>query len=214
MALTFRKIQWTAIQRKQFKVILFSRRQIELLIGVSLMLSVQCLQIHATPFDWPPSGGNPTLTLLGPVYEAELERKKPLFKALEGAVQPIREDPGRWLPDFYNKNIGEVRHLLFRMGYRHDEEWGAIKNVAREDGDFDNERIASILSLPQKEKQVLNLPSESFQLQINPLKKRVWRAIGSSNSMTVKARLNGSLSKYGKGAGSSKIFFGKFWFGY
>ena len=128
-----------------------------MLIGVTFLQQVQCLEIHAIPFDWSSSDGNPTLTFLGPVYEAELERKKPLFQALQEAVQPLREAPSRWLPDFYNKNIGEVRHLLFRMGYSHDEEWGAIKNVAKKEGDFENERIASILSLTPERKVGLEL---------------------------------------------------------
>ena len=57
------------------------------------MLSVQCLQIHATPFDWPPSGGNPTLTLLGPVYEAELETEETTFSGFTGGSSTITGGP-------------------------------------------------------------------------------------------------------------------------
>ena len=53
------------------------------------------------------------LAFVGPVYEAELERKKPLFQALQEVVQPLGVSNG-WLPDFYNKNI-EGAPPSFRM---------------------------------------------------------------------------------------------------
>ena len=87
-------------------------------------------EIRASDFSWPPRLNSPRLTLLGPVYEAEIERNTTSFSTLEQAFALLAHQPENYLPQTYLKALEGIQRYSFRMGYRNDEEWGTIKNGA------------------------------------------------------------------------------------
>ena len=90
-------------------------------------------EIRASDFSWPPRLNSPQLTLLGPVYEAEIEKNTTSFSTLERAFALLAHQPENYLPQTYLKALEGIQRYSFRMGYRNDEEWGTIKNGANRD---------------------------------------------------------------------------------
>jgi len=123
--------------------VLDSIRVAPALIGMLVILVVSC-PLAAVEYQWPPRDGAPVVTLLGPVYEADLETGHPLFLILKDVLAQIAHDPEAHLPNLYLKRIQQVRHLLFQGGYSNDEEWGYIK-TARQTGRYDPVRAAIVL---------------------------------------------------------------------
>ena len=108
-------------------------------------LSCTSLTWAAEEYEWPPKDGEPTVTLLGPVYETGSETQAPLFKALEQAMTEIVENHQTHLPEFYQQRIAGMNHQLFRPGDSNEEEWGSIKSLSSKAEDYDTERMAGIL---------------------------------------------------------------------
>ena len=114
------------------------------------------LTLGPKEYQWPPKDGKPFITLLGPVYEAGSETKAPLFLELEQAITAIVKNQQTHLPEFYQQRISGMKHLLFRMGYSNDEEWGYIKTV-RQAGTYDPVRVASVLETSESRQPGLEL---------------------------------------------------------
>ena len=95
-----------------------------------ICLLINNYEIRASDFSWPPRLNSPRLTLLGPVYEAEIERNTTSFSTLEQAFALLAHQPENYLPQTYLKALEGIQRYSFRMGYRNDEEWGTIKNGA------------------------------------------------------------------------------------
>ena len=120
-------------------------------------LSCTSLTWAAEEYHWPPKGGEPVVTLVGPVYETGSETQAPLFKTLEQAMTTIVENQQTHLPEFYQQRIAGMRHQLFRPDYSNDEEWGSIKSLSSKAEDYDTERMAGILESSENRKQGLEM---------------------------------------------------------
>ena len=120
-------------------------------------LSCTSLTWAAEEYEWPPKDGEPTVTLLGPVYETGRETQAPLFKALEQAMTEIVENQQTHLPEFYQQRIAGMNHQLFRSGYSNEEEWGSIKSLSSKAEDYDTERMAGILESSENRKPGLEM---------------------------------------------------------
>ena len=120
-------------------------------------LSCTSLTWAAEEYEWPPKDGEPTVTLLGPVYETGRETQVPLFKALEQAMTEIVENQQTHLPGFYQQRIAGMNHQLFRPGYSNDEEWGSIKSLSSKAEDYDPESMAGILETSEYRKPGLEM---------------------------------------------------------
>ncbi len=130
-------------------------------------LSCTSLTWAAEEYEWPPKDGEPTVTLLGPVYETGRETQVPLFKALEQAMTAIVENQQTHLPEFYQQRIAGMNHQLFRPGYSNDEEWGSIKSLSSKAEDYDPESMAGILETSEYRKPGLEM-SIRMQPTIDP----------------------------------------------
>jgi alpha-tubulin suppressor-like RCC1 family protein len=133
----------------------------QLLYGI---LATSCFGLSCTSctlgpkeYHWPPKDGEPTVTLLGPVYEAGSETQAPLFKALEQAMTSIVENQQTHMPEFYQQRIAGMNHQLFRPGYSNDEEWGSIKSLSSKAEDYDPESMAGILESSENRKHGLEM---------------------------------------------------------
>ena len=120
-------------------------------------LSCTSLTWAAEEYQWPLKDGEPTVTLLGPVYETGSETKALLFKALEQAMTEIVENQQTRLPEFYQQRIAGMNHQLFRPGYSNDEEWGSIKSLSSKAEDYDKESMAGILETSEYRKPGLEM---------------------------------------------------------
>jgi len=129
----------------------------KLVFGLTLSVSISFFPLQAQTLSWPPDEKglleqSPLVTLLGPVYESDLEIKQPWHRTLLDTLGMLSKNP-RHLPDFYLGRIRELRHFLFHPGYKNDEEWGSIKTLLQ--GDVKDskrktvitERIAGILEV-------------------------------------------------------------------
>ena len=133
----------------------------QLLYGIlaTSCFSLSCTSLTLGPeeYRWPPKDSEPTVTLLGPVYETGSETQASLFKALEEAMTEIVENQQTHLPEFYQKRIAGIKHQLFRPGYSNDEEWGSIKSLSSKAEDYASERIAGILESSEYRKPGLEM---------------------------------------------------------
>lgn len=132
----------------------------QLIFGLSLTLLLGADPLRAQPLSWPPGEQGlleqgPLVTLLGPVYESGLETEHQWHQALQRVLKRLGRDP-KLLPDLYRERIRELRHFLFRPGYKNDEEWGSIKTL-RQSGVDDPERIAGILEVNPNRPEGLEL---------------------------------------------------------
>ena len=113
---------------------------------------------YANDLTWPPRENAPVLTLLGPVYETELELESELTKILANSLKKLANSPECCLPETYIDALGGIHHLRFVTGYSHDEEWGSIKSTAvQKDGTLDSVRVAGILENNQYREPGLEL---------------------------------------------------------
>ena len=92
----------------------------QLLYGIlaTSCFSLSCTSLTLGPeeYRWPPKDSEPTVTLLGPVYETGRETKVPLFKALEQAMTAIVENQQTHLPEFYQQHIAGIKQQRFVVG--------------------------------------------------------------------------------------------------
>ncbi len=138
--------------KTQFKQLLTG-----ILVTSCFGLSCTSLTFGPQEYQWPPKDGEPMVTLVGPVYETGSETKAPLFKALQQAMTAIVENQQKYLPEFYQKRITGMNHLLFRPGYSNDEEWGSIKSLSSKAEDYDKESMAGILESSENRKSGLEM---------------------------------------------------------
>ena len=107
---------------------------------------------------WPPISGSVEVRLVGPVYEAELERQEAEeYRVLNEVFKELGETPGSILPEVYLEHA-EVRHYRFVIGYKADEEWGTIQDsMISAEGQVSTDRIRILLSSNENREPGLEL---------------------------------------------------------
>ena len=107
-----------------------------------------CFPTHSfgNDYTWPPRENAPLLTLIGPVYEAEIELESELTEILAESLKKLASSPECCLPESYIDALDGIQYLRFVTGYSNDEEWGSIKATPlQKDGIRDSQRVAGIL---------------------------------------------------------------------
>ena len=126
-------------------------------IWLTLFLLLIHLEVRAQE-TWPPTSGSAEVRLVGPVYEAELERQESEeYRVLNEVFKELGETPGSILPEVYLEHA-EVRHYRFVIGYKADEEWGTIQDsMISADGQVSTDRIRILLSSNENREPGLEL---------------------------------------------------------